>query len=63
MNPPEENILVIKRQLFDELGSFEGLNFEPQKYLSALLSRGIISFSRVARPKQIPATSRSFRMS
>ena len=40
MNPPEENILVIKRSLFDELGSFQGLNFEPQKYLRTILSRG-----------------------
>src|SRR5207302_4886967 len=40
MNPPEENILVIKRSLFDQLGSFHGLNFEPRRYLDALLSRG-----------------------
>src|SRR5437870_8132557 len=40
MSAPEENILVIKRSLFDQLGSFQGLNFEPQKYLNALLSRG-----------------------
>lgn len=40
MNPPEENVLVIKRSLFDELGSFHGLNFEPRKYLDAMLSRG-----------------------
>src|SRR5437667_3173980 len=40
MNPPDENILVIKRSLFDELGSFQGLNFEPEKYLKAILSRG-----------------------
>lgn len=40
MNPPEENILVIERSLFDELGSFHGLNFEPEKYLKAFLSRG-----------------------
>jgi predicted NUDIX family phosphoesterase len=37
---PEENVLVIKRSLFDELGAFQGLNFEPERYLSALLSRG-----------------------
>ena len=36
----EENILVVKRSLFDQLGAFEGLNFEPQRYLDALLSRG-----------------------
>ena len=40
MNPPEENVLVIKRALFDQLGSFQGLNFEPRKYLDAILSRG-----------------------
>lgn len=40
MNPPDENVLVVKRELFDQLGSFHGLNFEPRKYLDALLSRG-----------------------
>jgi predicted NUDIX family phosphoesterase len=39
-NPPNENILVVKRELFDELGSFQGLNFESEKYLKAILSRG-----------------------
>src|SRR3982751_2373267 len=37
---PEENVLVVRRSLFDELGSFHGLSFEPEKYLKALLSRG-----------------------
>jgi predicted NUDIX family phosphoesterase len=37
---PEENVLVVKRSLFDELGVFQGLDFEPEHYLSALLSRG-----------------------
>ncbi|CAN5671456.1 phosphoesterase [soil metagenome] len=36
----DENVLVVRRSLFDELGSFHGLHFEPQKYLPALLSRG-----------------------
>ena len=40
MNPPDENILVIRRSLFDELGAFHGLSFEPEKYLRAILSRG-----------------------
>src|SRR5437899_122427 len=39
MKPPIENVLVVKRSLFDELGSFQGLNFEPEKYLKAILSR------------------------
>jgi predicted NUDIX family phosphoesterase len=40
MSLPDENVLVVKRILFDQLGSFHGLNFEPQKYLEAILSRG-----------------------
>jgi predicted NUDIX family phosphoesterase len=40
MNPANENVLVVRRELFDELGSFQGLNFEPEKYLKAILSRG-----------------------
>jgi predicted NUDIX family phosphoesterase len=40
MNAPNENVLVIRRSLFDQLGSFQGLNFEPAKYLKTLLSRG-----------------------
>jgi len=40
MNAPMENVLVIRRSLFDELGSFHGLHFEPEKYLKAILSRG-----------------------
>ena len=37
---PDENILAVRRSLFDQLGSFQGLNFEPRKYLDAILSRG-----------------------
>src|SRR5216117_3619806 len=40
MNATTENVLVVRRELFDELGSFQGLNFEPEKYLKAILSRG-----------------------
>ena len=40
MGAPNENVLVVKRSLFDELGSFYGLNFEPQLYLDAILARG-----------------------
>jgi len=40
MSQPDENVLVVRRHLFDELGSFHGLSFEPEKYLEKLLSRG-----------------------
>ncbi|MGC3988661.1 MAG: hypothetical protein QM796_03035 [Chthoniobacteraceae bacterium] len=35
----EEMILVIRRALFDQLGSFQGLNFEVDRYLPAFLAR------------------------
>jgi predicted NUDIX family phosphoesterase len=40
VNPPHENVLVIRRKLFEELGSFQGLNFETDKYLKVFLARG-----------------------
>lgn len=36
---PEEMILVVRRELFDQLGAFQGLNFDVQKYLPAFLQR------------------------
>jgi predicted NUDIX family phosphoesterase len=55
MNPPEENILVIKRSLFDQLGSFQRLNFEPRKYLDAILSRGNNFFLPRGQAEKDPA--------
>src|SRR5881398_1676130 len=40
MSYPGENVLVIRRNLFEQLGSFQGLSFESEKYLNVLLSRG-----------------------
>src|SRR5437667_10893789 len=40
MSYPGENVLVIRRNLFEQLGGFQGLNFGPEKYLNVLLSRG-----------------------
>ena len=40
MGAPNENVLVVRRSLFDKLGSFQGLQFEPQPYLDAMLARG-----------------------
>jgi predicted NUDIX family phosphoesterase len=54
MNVPHENILVIKRALFDQLGAFQGLNFEPRKYLDAILSRGNNLFLPRAQAEKDP---------
>ncbi len=40
MAAPNENVLVVRRELFDELGSFHGLCFEPERYLDKFLARG-----------------------
>lgn len=40
MAAPNENVLVVRRALLDQLGSFQGLKFRPQTYLDALLARG-----------------------
>ena len=55
MSLPDENVLVVRRILFDQLGSFQGLNFEPQKYLDALLSRGNNFFIPRAAAENDPA--------
>src|SRR5947209_16258818 len=55
MNPPNENILVIKRALLDQLGNFQGLNFEPRKYLDAILSRGNNFFLSRAQAEKDPS--------
>ncbi len=35
----EENILVVRRSLFDQLGAFQGLCFDVERYLPAFLAR------------------------
>lgn len=35
----DEMILVVRRSLFDQLGAFQGLNFDVDRYLPALLAR------------------------
>ena len=54
MSQPDENVLVVRRNLFDELGSFHGLNFEPEKYLEKLLSRGNNFFLARAQAENDP---------
>ncbi len=54
MSAPQENVLVVRRSLFDELGPFQGLNFEPQRYLDALLSRGHNFFLPRAQAEKDP---------
>lgn len=54
MSQPDENVLVVRRSLFDQLGNFHGLNFEAQKYLRELLTRGNNFFLPRAQAEQDP---------
>src|SRR2546430_17148329 len=54
MDPASENVLVVRRSLFDQLGSFQGLTFEPRKYLEAILSRGNNFFLRRDQAEKDP---------
>ncbi len=55
MAAADENVLVVRRSLFDELGSFHGLNFKPERYLNALLSRGNNFFLPRAQAENDPS--------
>src|SRR5262245_66457786 len=55
MSYARENVLVIRRSLFDELGSFQGLKFAPEKYLKAILSRGSNFFISRSEAETNPA--------
>lgn len=37
MSSPVENILVVPRPVFEALGAFEGLSFDPDRYMAAFL--------------------------
>lgn len=40
----EEQVLVVERRVFDELGSFRGLQFDVQRYLDRLFAPGTLRF-------------------
>jgi predicted NUDIX family phosphoesterase len=39
MPKPDEHVLVVRRNLFDQLGSFQGFCAEPERYLAIFLRR------------------------
>lgn len=46
MSKSEEQVLVVPRPLFDSLGAFQGMHFDVDHYLPALLSKANTSFLR-----------------
>lgn len=55
MSRKEEMIMVVPRALFDKLGSFQGIQFEPERYLPVLLARENISFRPRSEMEENPA--------
>jgi predicted NUDIX family phosphoesterase len=51
----DENILVVRRELLEQLGMFQGLNFEVERYLPALLARENNFFTPRAPAEANPA--------
>jgi len=51
----DEMILVVRRELFDQLGAFEGLNFDVERYLPALLDRANNFFTPRAAAETDPS--------
>lgn len=51
----EEMILVVRRELFDQLGSFQGLNFDVDRYLPAFLDRANNFFTERAPAETNPS--------
>jgi predicted NUDIX family phosphoesterase len=50
----EENVLVVRRALFDELGSFQGLEGNTDRYVAAFLKRENNFFMPRSRAEQDP---------
>jgi predicted NUDIX family phosphoesterase len=55
MQRNEENVLVVRRALFDELGSFQGLERDVDRYIAAFLKRENNFFLPRSRAEQDPA--------
>ena len=55
MQKNEENVLVIRRTLFDELGAFQGLERDADRYIETFMTRQNNFFLPRSRAEQDPA--------
>jgi len=51
----EEQVLVVRRDVLDDLGIFQGLNFEVEKYLDAIFAAGQPQFLARTQAERDPA--------
>ena len=55
MQKNEENVLVIRRALFDDLGAFQGLERDVDRYIETFMTRQNNFFLPRSRAEQDPA--------
>jgi predicted NUDIX family phosphoesterase len=55
MSAPNENVLVVRRELFDRMGSFQGLHRDASRYLDEFLKRENNFFSPRATAETDPS--------
>ena len=60
MQKNEENVLVIRRALFDELGAFQGLERDADRYIETFMTRQNNFFLPRSVQSRILPSSRSF---
>ena len=51
----EEQVLVVERKVFEDVGTFHGLNFEVERYLSKLFVPGVPRFILRSQAEKDPA--------
>ena len=51
----EEQVLVIKREVFDKIGTFHGLMFDVERYLEKIFAPGVCSFMQRSLAEKNPS--------
>ena len=52
--PPEEQVLVFERKIFEQLGTFHGLQFDVDRYLTELFTPGVLRFMPRSQAEKDP---------
>ena len=53
--PPEENVLVLERKVLEQVGLFNGLKFDVDRYLARIFVPGVLRFMPRSRAEEDPA--------
>jgi len=53
--PPEEQVLVLERKVFEQAGTFNGLQFDVDRYLARFFAPGVLKFMPRSRAEKDPS--------